>query len=125
MWGALILVALLMAPAATAQGIPRANCGFGEGLAQLSDVEGEARLPVPGVLEGRARGERMLGALNTAAGTFRNCGCPRLAELTVEATRVAESAPSEASVPRLTQIFSQLRFRVQLAREQSERQACR
>lgn len=124
---ALILAAV--APLLMAQGrdpgIPRANCGFGEGLAQLRDVEREAGLPVPGVLEGRARGERLLTALNGAARMFSGCGCPRLAEMTLEAVRVAESAPSESSIPRLAQVFGLVRFRAQLVREQTERQSCR
>jgi len=120
---ALILVAL--APLLMAQGLPRPLCGFGAGLSHLREVERDTAQPVTGVTEGRARGERMLASLNGAFSTFRDCGCPRLAELAAEAATVAQSGPSEASVSRLTQVFSQIRFRTQLAREQSERQGCR
>ncbi|MDB5412653.1 MAG: hypothetical protein JWR10_988 [Rubritepida sp.] len=119
---ALILAAF--APLLMAQGIPRANCGFGEGLTQLRDVEREAGKPVPGLIEGRARGERAVASLNGAAATFRGCGCARLAELTAEASTVAASAPSESSAARLRAVFAQIRFRAQLARELSERVSC-
>jgi hypothetical protein len=124
-----LLILLASAPLLMAQGshtgLPRNHCGYGEGLSALRDVERQAALPAPGVTEGRARGEAMLSALGGAAHTFTGCGCPRLADLTREAILVAQSAPSEASVARLNQVFSQIRFRTQLAREQSERQGCR
>lgn len=124
----LILVAaapLLMAQASPGGGLPRPFCDFGQGLSHLREVEREAALPVPGITEGRARGEAAVAALESAASLFTGCGCPRLAEVTREARLVAQSAPSEASVARLTQVFGQIRFRAQLAREQYERQGCR
>lgn len=125
---ALILLALaplLMAQARTGPGIPRQSCGFGEALAQLRGVEQEAGQRVPGVGEGRARGERAVSGLGSAAATFRGCGCARLAELTAEAARVAAPAPSEASVARLTEIFARVKYRTQLAREFSDERGCR
>jgi len=119
------LIVMALAPLLMAQGLPRPLCGFGEGLSHLREVERDAAQPVSGVAEGRARSERMLAKLTRAFSTFRDCGCPRLAELAAEAATVAQSGPSEASVSRLTQVFSQIRFRTQLAREQSERQGCR
>lgn len=119
------VILLALAPLLMAQGLPRPLCGFGEGLSQLREVERDATRPVAGVTEGRARGERMLASLNTAFATFRDCGCPRLAELTAEAATVAQSAPSEASVTRLREVFGQIRFRSELARAQMERHACR
>jgi len=124
-----LLILLAGAPLLMAQGsptgLPRPFCAYGEGLAALREVERQSALPVPGISEGRARGEAVLAALGGAASTFNGCGCPRLAELTREAALVGQSAPSEASVARLSQVFSQIRFRTQLAREQSERQGCR
>jgi hypothetical protein len=120
-----LLILLATAPLLMAQGLPRPYCGYGEGLAALREVAREAALPVPGIMEGRARGEAVVGALTGAAATFTGCGCPRLAELTREAVRVAQSAPSEASIARLSQVFGQVGFRTQLAREQSERAGCR
>jgi hypothetical protein len=120
-----ILILLAGTPLLLGQGLPRPFCDFGQGLSALREVEREAALPVPGISEGRARGEAALAALGRAAGIFTHCGCPRLAELTQEARLVGQSAPSEASVARLTQIFGHIRFRTQLAREQSERQGCR
>lgn len=121
-----LLMAQRMGPGArTEEGVPRQSCGFGEGLGLLRGVEQEAAQRVPGVAEGRARGERAVSGLNSAAATFRGCGCARLAELTAEAASVAASAPSEASVARLTAVFAQVRFRAQLAREFSEERACR
>jgi hypothetical protein len=129
----LILVALMpllmaqsMGPGArTGPGIPQQSCGFGDGLALLRAVEREAAGRVPSVAEGRARGERAVSGLGSAASTFRACGCPRLAELAGDAARAAAPAPSEASVARLTEVFAQVRFRVQLAREFSDERACR
>lgn len=124
---ALILLALaplLMAQARTGPGIPRQSCGFGEALAQLRDVEREAGQRVPSVGEGRARGERAVAALNSAASTFRGCGCARLAQLAAEAATVAAPAPSESSVARLTEIFARVKYRTQMAREFSEERAC-
>jgi hypothetical protein len=123
----LILLAttpLLMAQGANT-GLPRPYCGYGEGLAALREVAREAALPVPGIMEGRARGEVVVRALSSAAATFTGCGCARLAELTREAERVAQGAPSEASIARLSQLFSQVGFRTQLVREQAERAGCR
>jgi hypothetical protein len=120
-----VLILVAAAPLLMAQGLPRPFCDFGQGLSALRTVEREAALPVPGVTEGRARGEAAVAGLETAAGIFTGCGCPRLAELTREARLVAQSAPSEASVARLTQVFGQIRFRAQLAREHSDRQGCR
>lgn len=128
---ALILLAvspLLMAQVAMAQTeprLPRARCDFGVGLTHLADVERDAAPPPANLAEGRARGERAVTQLRSAARVFLGCGCPRLAELTTEAASVASSAPSEASVARILQIMEQLRFRMQLVREQSERQGCR
>ncbi len=120
---ALILAAL--APLLMAQaGIPRRSCGFGEGLGLLRGVEREAAQRVSSVGEGRARGERAVAGLNSAASTFRGCGCARLAQLTAEAATVAASAPSESSVGRLTTVFAQVKFRAQFAREFSEEQGC-
>jgi len=119
------LILLALAPLLLAQGLPRPLCGYGEGLSDLRDVERVAMRPVTGVTEGRQRGEHVLAGLTSAFATFRDCGCPRLAELAAEAATVAQSAPSEASVSRLIQVFSQIRFRTQLAREQSEHQGCR
>ena len=116
---------LILTPLLMAQGLPRPYCAYGEGLAALGQVEREAALPVPGVALGRARGEVTVAALASATATFTGCGCPRLAEVTSEALTVAQSAPSEASVARLGQVFAQIRFRTQLAREQAERQGCR
>ena len=120
-----LLILLATAPLLMAQGLPRPYCGYGEGLAALRDVAREAALPVPGIVEGRARGEALVSTLSGAATTFTTCGCPRLAELTREALRVAQSAPSEASIARLSQVFGQVGFRTQLARDQSERAGCR
>ena len=120
-----VLILGAVAPLLMAQGLPRPYCDFGRGLSALREVEREAALPVSGISEGRARGEAALSGLQTAAGIFSGCGCPRLAELTREAALVAQSAPSEPSVARLSHIFGQIRFRTQLAREQSERQGCR
>jgi hypothetical protein len=124
-----LLILVTTAPLLMAQGsptgMPRPYCGFGEGLAALREVAREAALPVPGILEGRARGEAMLRALSGAATTFTGCGCPRLAELTREAERVGQSAPSEASIARLSAVFGQVAFRTQLARQHAEREACR
>ncbi len=119
------LIVLALAPFLMAQGLPRPLCGFGEGLSHLREVEREAARPVAGLTEGRARGERMLASLVNAFTIFRDCGCPQLTELTAEAATVAQSAPSEASVSRLTQVFAHMRFRTQLAREHSERHTCR
>lgn len=122
------LILLALAPLLVAEGraqMPRSNCGFGEGLGLLRQVEREAAQRVPSVAEGRARGERAVSALNSIASTFRGCGCARLAELTAEAASAAISLPSEASVARLTTVFAQVRFRAQLAREFSEERACR
>jgi hypothetical protein len=118
----MILTAL--APLLMAQGLPRPLCGYGEGLAHLRATEREAAQPVPGITEGRSRGERALTALGSAAGTFQACGCARLAELTLDAITVAQSLPAEASLARLAQVFAQTRYRTQLAREFSERQGC-
>lgn len=120
-----LLILLATAPLLMAQALPRPHCGYGEGLSALREVSREAALPVPGIMEGRARGEAVLQALSGAAATFAACGCPRLAELTREAERVAQSAPSEAGIARLSQVFGQVGFRTQLAREQSERAGCR
>lgn len=124
-----VLILLAAAPLLMGQGgntgLPRPFCAFGEGLSALREVERQSALPVPGVSEGRARGEAVVAALDGAATTFTGCRCTRLAELTREAVLVAQSAPSEASVARLGQVFSQIRFRTQLVREQSERQGCR
>ena len=120
-----LLILLATAPLLMAQGLPRPHCGYGEGLSALREVAREAARPVPGLLEGRARGEALLGALSGAAATFTACGCPRLVERTREAERVAQDAPSEASIARLSQIFGQLGFRTRLAREQAERDGCR
>ncbi|WP_431303908.1 hypothetical protein [Sediminicoccus sp. BL-A-41-H5] len=120
-----LLILITTAPLLMAQGLPRPYCGYGEGLAALREVAREAALPVPGILEGRARGEAVLRSLSGAATTFTACGCPRLVELTREAERVAQSAPSEASIARLSQVFGQVAFRTQLAQEQSERAGCR
>jgi hypothetical protein len=120
-----LLILIATAPLLMAQGLPRPYCGYGEGLAALREVAREAALPVPGILEGRARGEAVLRALSGAAATFTTCGCPRLVELTREAERVAQGAPSEASIARLSQVFGQVAFRTQLVREQSERAGCR
>lgn len=120
-----VLILLACAPLLMGQGLPRPFCAYGEGLSALREVERQSALPVPGVSQGRARGEEVVATLAGAATTFTGCGCPRLAELTREAVLVAQSAPSEASVARLNQVFSQIRFRTQLAREQSERQGCR
>lgn len=120
-----VLILLATAPLLMAQGLPRPFCDFGQGLAALREVEREAARPVPGITEGRARGEAAVAALDSAAGIFTGCGCPRLAELTREARLVAQSAPSEASVARLGQVFGQIRFRAQLAREHADRQGCR
>ncbi|UPY37103.1 hypothetical protein [Sediminicoccus sp. KRV36] len=120
-----VLILAALSPLLMGQGLPRPLCAYGEGLSALRDVERQSALPVPGVTEGRARGEVVVSALQNAAGIFSGCGCPRLAELTREAVLVAQSAPSEASVARLSQVFSQIRFRAQLVREQSERQGCR
>ena len=120
-----LLILLATAPLLMAQGIPRPYCAYGEGLSALREVAREAARPVPGIIEGRARGEAMLRALSGAAATFTACGCPRLVELTREAERVAQSAPSEASIARLSQLFGQVAFRTQLVREQSERAGCR
>lgn len=116
---------LILTPLLMAQGVPRPFCAYGEGLSALTEVERAAALPVPGVNDGRARGEAAVAALGGAANIFTGCGCPRLAEVTREALTVAQSAPSEASVARLGQVFAQIRFRTQLAREQAERQGCR
>jgi hypothetical protein len=120
-----LLILLATAPLLMAQGLPRPYCAYGEGLAALRAVAREAALPVPGIMEGRARGETVLRALSGAAATFTGCGCARLAELTREAERVAQGAPSEASLARLTAIFGQVAFRTQLARDESERAGCR
>lgn len=120
-----LLILLATAPLLMAQGLPRPHCGYGEGLAALREAAREAALPVPGIMEGRARGEAVVTTLTSAMATFNGCGCPRLAELTGEALRVAQSAPSEASIARLSQLFSQARFRMQLAREHAERAGCR
>jgi hypothetical protein len=120
-----LLILLAGAPLLMAQGLPRPYCGYGEGLAALREVTRDAARPVPGIMEGRASGEAMLRALSGAAATFTGCGCPRLAELTREAERVAQSAPSEASIARLSQVFGQVAFRTQLARDHSERAGCR
>ena len=119
---ALILAAA--APLLIAQGLPRPQCAYGDGLAQVRAVEREAAAAVPGISEGRARGERALTALSGAATIFQSCGCPRLAELTQEAMIVAQGAPSEASIARLMQVSASIRFRTQLTREFSERQGC-
>lgn len=127
----LILLAaapLLMAHVAMAQTeprLPRARCDFGLGLTRLADVEREAALPVTGLAEGRARGQQAMTQLRSATQVFLGCGCPRLAELTTEAASVASTVPSEASAARILQIMEQLRFRLQLVREQAERQGCR
>jgi hypothetical protein len=121
----LILLPFLMAQAASGQGLPRPYCAYGEGLAALRDVEREAALPVPGISQGRARGEAAIASLHGAAGIFSGCGCQHLAELTREAALVAQSAPSEASVARLSQVFSQTRLRTQWVREEAERRGCR
>jgi len=120
-----VLIVLALSPLLMAQGLPRPLCGFGEGLSHLREVERDAAQPLTGVTEARVRGERLLASLTSAFATFRDCGCPRLTELAAEAATVAQSAPSEASVSRLAQVFAQIRFRTQLAREQSERHACR
>jgi len=123
---ALILLAvspLLMAQAEPR--LPRARCDFGLGLTQLADVERDAALPPSSLAEGRARGDGAVSQLRSAARVFLGCGCPRLAELTSEAASVASDAPSEASVARILQVMEQLRFRMQLVREQAERQGCR
>lgn len=115
-----------VAPLLMAQGgLPRAYCGYGEGLSALREVERDAASPVAGVSQGRARGEASVAALGAAANSFTGCGCPQLAELTREAMLVAQSAPSEASVARLSHVFAQIRFRARLAREQAERSGCR
>jgi hypothetical protein len=121
-----LLMAQTMRPGARVDdGVPRQSCDFGESLGRLRGVEREAAQRVPGVAEGRARGERAISDLNSAAATFRSCGCARLAQLTAEAATVAGSAPSEASVARLTAVFAQVKFRAQLAREFSEERGCR
>jgi hypothetical protein len=121
-----LLMAQSMPPGARMEsGIPRQSCGFSDALAQLRDVEREAAQRVASVGEGRARGERAVAGLSSAASTFRGCGCSRLAQLTAEAGTVAASAPSEASVARLTAVFTQVKFRAQLAREFTEERACR
>lgn len=121
-----LLMAQSMGPGArTSPGIPQQSCGFGEGLTLLRDIEREAARRVAGIAEGRARGERAVASLGSAASTFRGCGCARLAELTGDAARVAAPAPSEASVARLTEVFAQVKYRTQLAREFSDERACR
>ncbi|TCH99040.1 hypothetical protein EJV46_10880 [Roseococcus sp. SYP-B2431] len=121
-----LLMAQSLGPGArTEEGIPRQSCGFGEGLGLLRAVEREAAQRVPGVGEGRARGERAVSGLNSAAATFRACGCARLAQLTAEAASAAVAAPAEASVARLTSVFAQVKFRARIAREFSEERACR
>lgn len=121
-----VLSLLAVAPLLMGQGgLPRPYWAYGEGLSALREVEREAALPVPGVSQGRARGEAAVAALGAAATTFNGCGCPQLAEWTREALLVAQSAPSEASVARLSQVFAQIRFRARLAREHAERSGCR
>lgn len=130
---ALILVALaplLMAQtlpqrARTDEGVPRQSCGFGEGMAQLRGAERSVAQRVPSTSLGRERAERALADLGSAAATFRGCGCARLAELTRDAAQAAAPAPAEPSVARLTEIFAQVKFRAQLAREFGEERACR
>lgn len=121
-----VLILTAVAPLLMAQGgLPRAYCGYGEGLTALREVERDAASPMAGVSQGRARGEAAVAALGSAASTFTGCGCPQLAELTREAMLVAQSAPSEASVARLSHVFEQIRFRTRLAREHAERAGCR
>jgi len=119
-----ILILAAVAPLLMAQGLPRPYCGYGEGLAALREVEREAARPVPGITQGRARGEGAVASLGGAVTIFAACGCPQLAELTHEALSVAQNAPSEASIARLADIFTQTRFRTQLARQHSERAGC-
>ncbi|WP_424810588.1 hypothetical protein [Roseococcus sp. YIM B11640] len=120
-----LLILLALAPMLMGQGIPRSNCGFSEGWDLLRSAEREAAKPVAGITEGRERGEAVLAALRRAAGQFLRCGCPRLAEMTQEAAVAVASAPSEASVARLTTVLGNTRFRIQLAREFFEAQSCR
>jgi hypothetical protein len=119
-----ILILAAAAPLLMAQGLPRPYCGYGEGRAALREVEREAARPVPGITQGRARGEAAVASLGGAVTIFTACGCPQLAELTREALSVAQSAPSEASIARLADVFAQTRFRAQLARQHSERVGC-
>jgi len=102
---ALILVAL--APLLMAQGLPRPLCGFGEGLSHLREVERDTAQPVTGVTQGRARSERMLAGLTSAFSTFRECGCPRLAELT--AGKLVISVLAGKKIASLARIFPHAR----------------
>lgn len=120
-----VLILLAAAPLLMAQGLPRPYCAYGEGLTALREVERDAASPVTGVSQGRARGEAAVAALSAATTTFTGCGCLQLAELTREAMMVAQSAPSEASVARLSHVFAQIRFRTRLARDHAERSGCR
>ena len=61
-----VLILAAAAPLLMAQGLPRPFCDFGQGLSALREVEREAALPVPGISEGRPRGEAAVPATGAA-----------------------------------------------------------
>jgi len=110
------LILLALSPLLMAQsGVPRPRCDFGGGTEALREGARLTALPIPGLLEGRARGEVVASQLRAAVPVFLGCGCPLLAEFTSEAAGLAASLPGESSMPRLTATMEQTRFRISLA----------
>jgi hypothetical protein len=120
----LLAAPLLMAQGFAPSGLPRAQCGFGDGLSQLREAERGAARPVSNLSEGRLQAEGVVAALEAATATFRNCACPRLAEATQDAATLAASAPSEASAQRVQTVLGQALTRIRMARQVSESRGC-
>lgn len=120
------LMLLVLSPLLMAQsGVPLPRCDFGAGTQALREGARLTAMPIPGLLEGRARGEAVSGRLRAAVPIFLGCGCPRLAEFTAEAAGLAASLPAEASMARLSATMEQTRFRIALAEQHLGRQGCR
>jgi len=120
------LILLALSPLLMAQsGVPLPRCDFGAGTGALREGARLTALPVPGLLEGRARGEVVAARLRAAVPVFLGCGCQRLAEFTSEAAGMAASLPGEASMARLVATMEQTRFRISLAEQHLGSQGCR
>jgi hypothetical protein len=120
------LILLVLSPLLVAQsGLPRPRCDFGAGVEALRESARLAALPVPGLLEGRARAEDMATRLRGAVPVFLGCGCLVLAEYTSEAAGLAANLTGATSMATFPAALEQARLRITLAQEQMGRQGCR